>query len=215
MEAGAAEGLTVILSSHLIGDLERVCDHLVILNQGRVHWPGAQWRLTWLALLAVPCLAGMFIGAPIFAAEREHSIHRLALAQSVTRLGLIVPRLVLVMAPRLAAGSLLGALGLHAYAHSGWIQKFDHQVPVLVAYVAFSLTLGVAAGLVCSRTLPAMVVTFIGYVGIRGWIEGYVRPYYLPPLTRPVAMGKPINLGSSDLVLSGFGSIRTMTAYEI
>ena len=41
MEAGAAEGLTVILSSHLIGDLERVCDHLVILNQGRVQVDGA------------------------------------------------------------------------------------------------------------------------------------------------------------------------------
>src|SRR5215470_2367882 len=70
---------------------------LVSLNSPA--WPGAQWRLTWLALLAVPCLAGMFIGAPMFAAELEHSIHRLALAQSVTRLGLIVPRLILVMAP--------------------------------------------------------------------------------------------------------------------
>src|SRR5215469_11434002 len=98
---------------------------LVSLNSPA--WPGAQWRLTWLALLAVPCLAGMFIGAPMFAAELEHSIHRLALTQSVTRLGLIVPRLVLVMAPPLAAGSLLGALGLHAYAHSGWIQKFDRS----------------------------------------------------------------------------------------
>jgi ABC-2 type transport system ATP-binding protein len=41
MEAAAADGLTVILSSHLIGDLERVCDHLVILNQGRVQVDGA------------------------------------------------------------------------------------------------------------------------------------------------------------------------------
>jgi len=63
-------------------------------------------------------------------------------------------------------------LGLHAYAHCGWIQQFDHQVPVLVAYVAFSLALGVSAGLFCGRTLQSMVITFIGYVGVRGWIEG-------------------------------------------
>jgi len=41
----------------------------------------------------------MFIEAPMFAAELEQGIHRLALTQSVTRLGLIVPRLILVMAP--------------------------------------------------------------------------------------------------------------------
>src|SRR5215471_5951469 len=39
----------------------------------------------------------------------EHGIHRLALTQRVTPAGLIVPRLVLVMAPLLASGSLLGA----------------------------------------------------------------------------------------------------------
>ena len=57
----------------------------------------------------MPCLAGMFIEAPMFAAELEHGIHRLALTQRVTPAGLIVPRLVLVMAPLLASGSLLGA----------------------------------------------------------------------------------------------------------
>jgi ABC-2 type transport system ATP-binding protein len=33
MEAVAESGMTVILSSHIIADLERVCDHLVILSQ--------------------------------------------------------------------------------------------------------------------------------------------------------------------------------------
>src|SRR5215469_7950906 len=69
---------------------------LVSLNSPT--WPRAQWTLTWVALLVVPCLAGMFIGAPMFAAELEHGIHRQALTQSVTRLGLIVPRFLLVMA---------------------------------------------------------------------------------------------------------------------
>ena len=41
MEVVAAGGVTVVLSSHLIVDLERVCDHLVVLARGRVVVDGA------------------------------------------------------------------------------------------------------------------------------------------------------------------------------
>lgn len=37
MESVAEQGTTVILSSHLIADLERVCDHLVVLSAARVQ----------------------------------------------------------------------------------------------------------------------------------------------------------------------------------
>jgi ABC-2 type transport system ATP-binding protein len=40
MEAVAETDLTVVLSSHLIADLERVCDHLVILAGGRTQLAG-------------------------------------------------------------------------------------------------------------------------------------------------------------------------------
>jgi ABC-2 type transport system ATP-binding protein len=40
MEAVAEEGLTVLLSSHIVEDLERVCDRLVILSDGRVRLDG-------------------------------------------------------------------------------------------------------------------------------------------------------------------------------
>ncbi len=40
MEAAADDGLTVLLSSHIIADLERVCDHLVILSAARVQLSG-------------------------------------------------------------------------------------------------------------------------------------------------------------------------------
>ena len=35
-EAVAEGDLTVILSSHLVGDLERICDHLVLLESGKL-----------------------------------------------------------------------------------------------------------------------------------------------------------------------------------
>ena len=40
MEAVSEGGLTVILSSHIVAELERVCDHLVILAQARAELAG-------------------------------------------------------------------------------------------------------------------------------------------------------------------------------
>src|SRR6202035_2860566 len=40
MEAVAESGMTVILSSHIVADLERVCDHLVILSQAQTQLAG-------------------------------------------------------------------------------------------------------------------------------------------------------------------------------
>ena len=40
MEAVAETGMTVLLSSHLVADLERVCDHLVILANGHTQLVG-------------------------------------------------------------------------------------------------------------------------------------------------------------------------------
>ncbi|HEU4426820.1 MAG TPA: ABC transporter ATP-binding protein [Pilimelia sp.] len=41
MGAVAEEGTTVLLSSHLLGDLERVCDYLIVLQASRVQVLGA------------------------------------------------------------------------------------------------------------------------------------------------------------------------------
>jgi len=40
MEAAAEGGLTVLLSSHIIADLERVCDYLIILSASQVQVSG-------------------------------------------------------------------------------------------------------------------------------------------------------------------------------
>ncbi|WP_173082210.1 ATP-binding cassette domain-containing protein [Phytohabitans rumicis] len=40
VEAVADSDLTVLLSSHLVTEMERVCDHLVLLHQGRVRLAG-------------------------------------------------------------------------------------------------------------------------------------------------------------------------------
>jgi len=40
MESVAEHHLTVVLSSHLLGDVERVCDYLIVLAAGRVQLTG-------------------------------------------------------------------------------------------------------------------------------------------------------------------------------
>lgn len=45
MDAVAEESMTVVLSSHLIADLERVCDHLMVLRSGQVKTLGATEEL--------------------------------------------------------------------------------------------------------------------------------------------------------------------------
>jgi ABC-2 type transport system ATP-binding protein len=40
MEAAAEQGLSVVLSSHLVADLERVCDYLIVLVGSRVRVAG-------------------------------------------------------------------------------------------------------------------------------------------------------------------------------
>ena len=40
MAAVADQEMTIVLSSHLLGDLERVCDHVVVLSAGRVQLAG-------------------------------------------------------------------------------------------------------------------------------------------------------------------------------
>ena len=49
MEAAVEQELSVILSSHLVSDLERICDYLVLLVDARVRWPATSttsWRPT-------------------------------------------------------------------------------------------------------------------------------------------------------------------------
>jgi ABC-type multidrug transport system ATPase subunit len=108
MEAVAEHEISVMLSSHLVADLERVCDYLVVLAASRVQVAGdvddllaSHHRLTGArrdpgrlpagqqvieaSHTDRPVLIGMFWGAPLVARELETGTFRLAWTQSVTR----------------------------------------------------------------------------------------------------------------------------------
>jgi hypothetical protein len=58
---------------------------------------------------------------------------------------------------------------------------------VLIPYAIFALALGLAAGAVVRRTVPAMGITLAAFALVRFGVELFVRPHLLPTLTRVVS----------------------------
>jgi hypothetical protein len=59
-----------------------------------------------------------------------------------------------------------------------------------IGYAAFAFALGVTAGVLLRRTLPAMAVTFVVFVAVMAVVPNYIRPNLLPPdhFTAPVSI---------------------------
>ena len=83
---------------------------------------------------------------------------------------------------------------------------FDQQGPVLVGYALFALALGVLAGTLTGKVLPAMAVTLGGFLAPRVAVALVLRPRFLPHLRRtyPIVSGSPAepNQLAGDWVIS-------------
>src|SRR5262249_32442100 len=80
---------------------------------------------------------------------------------------------------------------------------FDLRGIVPVAYATFALAVGVAAGALISRTVPAMVATVAGYATVRLAVELWVRPHFASPRTVSCPFfGPNPRSGLGDWVLS-------------
>jgi hypothetical protein len=138
------------------------------------------------AMLALPGLAGMFIGAPLMAREFEQGTARLVWTQGITRRRWLATKLGVILAVAVVATGALGIAGsLLTPAPIGMFVSrwtaFDLQGPVMVAYVIFAMTLGAAAGALIRRSVPAIAATLVVFVAIRVAVA-QVRQQYLPPL---------------------------------
>jgi ABC-type transport system involved in multi-copper enzyme maturation permease subunit len=139
-----------------------------------------------LIVSLVPILVGMFLGAPLVARELERGTFRLIWTQSMTQLRWLLVKVGMQLAITLIAFAIINQLVTWyiaqngSFGGSGW-DHFDMVGIAPLAYIAFALALGVAAGAITRHTIPAMVATLIGYIGVRDVIANLVRPYYLPP----------------------------------
>jgi ABC-type transport system involved in multi-copper enzyme maturation permease subunit len=138
------------------------------------------------ALLVIPALLGMFLGAPLVARELESGTFRLAWTQSVTRHRWVSVRVTVVGVVALAAAgaaSWLVSWGLAPIVAVN-MNRFDPSMftargIVAIGYTAFAFALGVAAGILTRRTLSAMAVTLLGFTAVRIAISLWVRPHLL------------------------------------
>jgi hypothetical protein len=152
---------------------------------------------------AVPALIGLFWGAPLVARELETGTYRLVWAQ-VTRSRWIAIKLGLLGLVSMAVAGLLSLMVTWWSSPLDRVRmtpftSFDQRGLVPIGYAAFAFVLGVTAGAVIRRTLPAMAVVLAGYAAARLAVAHWVRPYLVSPL----------KLVTSDTAITSSGSSST------
>lgn len=140
--------------------------------------------------VVVPCLLGVFWGAPLVARELETGTSQFAWMQSITRSRWLTVKAGWAL---LAAAAWSGAVSalvtwwsspVNALQHQNFQPgQFDIQGIVPVGYALFAVALGIAAGTLLRRTLPALAITLGVFTTLRIVIADYLRPHYMTPFT--------------------------------
>jgi ABC-2 family transporter protein len=142
-----------------------------------------------LVMLVAPALIGIFWGAPLIARELEAGTQRLAWTQSVTRGRWLAVKLGLAGLASMATAGLLSLMvtwwsSPFDRIGAGWLDPsiFSQRGIAPVGYAAFAFALGVTAGMLIRRTVPAMAVTLAVFAGIQAAFELRIRFHLIPPL---------------------------------
>jgi ABC-type transport system involved in multi-copper enzyme maturation permease subunit len=140
--------------------------------------------------LLVPCLLGVFWGGPLVARELETGTSQFAWTQSITRRRWLTAKVGWALLAAAAWGGAVSALvtwwssPLNALNQQNFTPgQFDTQGIVPVGYALFAVALGIAAGALVRRTLPALAITVGVFAALRIVIAAYVRPHYMTALT--------------------------------
>ncbi len=159
-----------------------------------------------LMVAIVPALVGVFFGAPLVAREIETGTFRLVWTQSVTRKQWLVAKLAVVGIVAMAIGGLLTwmvnwwASPLDAVNQDRFgLANFSLHGIAPIGYSAFAFALGVTAGVLLHRTVPAMAVTAAGFAAARVAVTYWVRPNF----ASPVHVSLPLSAGSGPGFLYG------------
>ena len=156
------------------------------------------WLLSLGIILLAPAVIGLFWGAPLIARELETGTAALAWNQSVTRTRWLAVKLT---AGALAAMAVTEALCLMqawwaapisqavadgasagglAQSRFSQLNFATHGVTPL-GYAVFAFALGVTAGALIRRTVPAMAVTLAVFAALQVVMPLWVRPNLAPP----------------------------------
>ena len=150
-------------------------------------------------IVLAPAVIGIFWGAPLIARELETGTFRLAWTQSITRARWLAVKLALTglaamavtealsliqawwaapigQAARLATDSTF-PLGMSPFS----LLDFDAHGITPLGYAAFAFTLGVTAGVLLRRAVPAMAITLAIFAAAQIAMPLSIRPHLFPP----------------------------------
>jgi hypothetical protein len=174
---------------------------------------GALGNVLNVVAILLPALVGIFWGAPLIARELETGTFRLSWTQSVTRTRWL--------AVRVGVMGLLSvaATGLFTLMVTWWSSPIDRanlnqfgstfglRDIVPIGYAAFAFAVGLTAGVLIRRTVPAMAATLVVFVAARETATFWLRSHLLPPahLVAPITSPNQIgfSLSSSGLQVVG------------
>jgi hypothetical protein len=148
-------------------------------------------------ILLAPAVIGIFWGAPLIARELETGTSALAWNQSVTRTRWLAVKLTAVGLTAMAVTEALclmqtwwaapigraGGYGASGPLTQGRFTQLifaSHGITPL-GYAAFAFALGVTAGALIRRTLPAMAVTLAIFAVLQVAMPLWIRPNFAPP----------------------------------
>jgi hypothetical protein len=159
---------------------------------------GMLWTLGVAIILFTPAVIGLFWGAPLIARERETGTAALAWNQSITRtrwlavkltvggLGAMALTEVLSLMQAWWAAPIGRAVG-YGGAGAGTLTQGRFSTLVFAShgitplgYAAFAFTLGVIAGALIRRTVPAMAVTLAIFAALQIVMPLWIRPHFFP-----------------------------------
>jgi hypothetical protein len=195
-----------------------------VINQFNTQY--RVFNLVGLLFIFLPLFVGLFWGAPLVAREVEHGTHRLVWTQGISRRHWALVKFAMVGGATIAVATAYG-LGVSWYleplSHTGQSRfnqlAFDIQGVAPVGYTVFAVALGICAGTIWQRVLPAMAVTLAGFVGLRLAVTALARPRFATPetFTYPVqgptvqpdqfggdwVLGEGIRNASGEMVMDG------------
>lgn len=152
--------------------------------------------------VALPAILGMFWGAPLVARELESGTFRLAWTQGRSRLRWLAAKLAVVGLATLAVQGLLSLMTTWWWSPVGRANPSRFSPALFGAfgiaplgYAAFALALGIAAGVVIRRTLPAMAATLAVFTAVRLAVSYWVRPHFAAPVHVVQAIGPNGDIG--------------------
>jgi hypothetical protein len=137
----------------------------------------------------VPVVLGMLWGAPLAAHEFESRTSDWAWAQSVTRTRWLAVKAGWLLLAAAVCGGVVAAL-------------VETQGIVPIGYTVFAMALGIAAGALFRRTLPAIAVTLGGFIGVRLLFDS-IRQNYMTAVTTYTSMTSNFNPNGAWQLASG------------